>query len=115
MGQKKKRRLSPKRQWEQDLINDYADYRWHELLDPLYEQFQQWKAGRLEHWDLAQAIHEYYKENRERYKFFGQKRETLALWIQWDRPWFETWVAEHPPPPGVELCPPPFDWGEKDA
>lgn len=115
MSQKKKRRLSPRRQWEQDLVSAYYDHRWRELLEPLYGQFQQWKAGQLSHEDLGQAIHEYYKENRERYKFFEHKRESLVLWIQWDRDWFEPWVAENPPPPGVELGPPPFDWEEGSA
>jgi hypothetical protein len=45
------------RKWEQDLIDAYYDYYYHQILDALYEQFQQWKAGELTHEDMDQAIH----------------------------------------------------------
>ncbi len=91
-------------QWEETLIADYFDYRSRQLLNPLFEQFQQWKAGRLSHNDLFDAIHLAHVENQERYNFFSQKRQTLAKWIQFD-PWFDTWLETHPAPDGADLLP----------
>lgn len=91
-------------QWEEALIADYYDHRSHKLLDPLYEQFQQWKAGSLRHDELLHAIHLVHKENQEFYNFYSQKRQTLAKWIQFD-PWFDEWVKTHPAPEGADLLP----------
>jgi hypothetical protein len=102
---RKKRRQTPEWKWEQALIDDYYDYRWHEVLDPLYEKFKRWEAGELDHWDMDQAIHETHKEDRRLYSLFTQGRRSLVGMIQWDDEWFDEWVADHPPPPGVELVP----------
>ncbi len=104
---RKKRRQTPEWQWEQALIDAYYDYRWHQVLDPLYEKFQQWKAGQLTHTDMDRAIHETHKQTRELYSLFTNKRDFLIDLIQMDREWFESWVADNPPPPGIELRPPP--------
>ena len=61
-----KRHKSPRQRWEQALIDAYYDYRCHEVLDPLYDQFQRWKAGELTHDDMDQAIHEAQRKNQER-------------------------------------------------
>lgn len=106
---RKKKRQTPEWQWEQALIDAYYDYRWRRVLDPLYEKFQRWKAGQLTHADMDRAIHETHKETRELFKLFTSKRSWLVTLIQLDREWFQEWVAEHPPPPGIELLsfPPP--------
>ena len=91
-------------QWEETLIADYYDYRSRKLLDPLYEQFQQWKAGSLSHDALFNAIHLVHKGNQEFYNFYSQKRQTLAKWIQFD-PWFDEWLKTHPAPEGADLLP----------
>jgi hypothetical protein len=104
---RKKRRDTPEWQWEQALIDDYYDYRWRQVLDPLYEKFQRWKAGELTHHDMDQAIHETHKQDQELYKLFRESRRFLIGLIQWNREWFEGWVTDHPPPPGVELAPIP--------
>ncbi len=101
----KKRRETPEWQWEEALIAAYYDHRWRQVLDPLYEQFQRWQAGELTHADMDQAIHETHKQTREVYSFFTERRDTLIAIIQWDQAWFKTWVADHPPPPGVQLTP----------
>jgi hypothetical protein len=103
----RKKRQTPEWQWEQALIDAYYDYRWHQVLDPLYEKLQRWKAGELAHADVDKAIHETHKQNRELYHLFRESRSFLVGLIQWDRDWFEGWVVENPPPPGVELVPPP--------
>jgi hypothetical protein len=53
---KNKRRETPEWAWEQKLIDDYYDYRWRQVLDPLYEQMQQWKVGQLGHDGIDQAF-----------------------------------------------------------
>lgn len=91
------------RRWEETLVADYYDYRCRALLEPLYEQFQQWKGGDLDHETILDAIHQAHKANRERYLFFAQSRSDLARLIQLD-PWFQEWVETHPAPEGVELA-----------
>jgi len=104
---RKKSRETPEWQWEQALIDDYYDYRWRQVLDPLYDKFQRWKAGELTHWDMDEAIHETHKQNRKVYNFFRESRSFLVGLIQWDQEWFEGWAAGHPPPPGARLASPP--------
>jgi hypothetical protein len=102
-----KKRRTPEWQWEQALIDAYYDHRWRQVLDPLYEKLQRWKVGELTHADVDRAIHETHKQNRELYRLFRESRSFLVGLIQWDRDWFDGWVADNPPPPGVELVPPP--------
>ncbi|MFL5659111.1 MAG: hypothetical protein ACJ8CB_33620 [Ktedonobacteraceae bacterium] len=70
---RKHKSKSPEWQWEQSLIDAYYDARMHEALAPLYEKFQRWKAGELEHADIDQAIHKVHKQNQELYSFFTQR------------------------------------------
>jgi hypothetical protein len=86
-------------QWEQALIDAYYDYRWREILDPLYEKFQRWKAGELSHDDMDAAIHQTHKQTRKLYTLFSESRSFLVRLIQWDAAWFDEWVIHHPPPP----------------
>ena len=58
-------RNKPVRQWEQDLIDAYYDHSYRQVLDPLYEQFQRWKAGELSHEDMNEAIHKVHRENQK--------------------------------------------------
>jgi len=111
---KKRGRESSRRQWEQMLIDDYYDYRWREILEPLYEMFQLWHAGELSHDDMDQAIHETHKKTQKAYSFFLERRPWLVTMIQWDREWFRTWLKDHEPPPDVELVPYPPLEGEEE-
>ena len=104
---RRKRRETPKWQWEQALIDAYYDHRWHEGLDPLYEKFQRWAAGELTHEDMDQAIHETHKQNQGLYSLFTESRSFLAGGIQLDEEWFDGWVTDNPAPPGVKLVPRP--------
>jgi hypothetical protein len=103
---RKKRRQTPEYKWEQALIDDYYDYRWRQVLNPLYEKFKRWEAGELEHYDMDQAIHETHKQNQDLYRLFTESRAFLVGLIQWDEDWFEKWAIDHPPPPGIEPMPP---------
>jgi hypothetical protein len=102
---RKKRRETPEWKWEQALIDDYYDYRWRQVLAPLCAKFKLWEAGELTHYDMDQAIHATHKQNQELYGLFTQSRSFLVGLIQWDEEWFDEWIVDHPPPPGVELAP----------
>jgi hypothetical protein len=98
---------SPAREWQQKMIDDYYDFKWKELLEPLFQDFQRWKAGERSHADMDAAIHAAHKESQKLYSLFGEKRETLASWIQLDQDWFLPWLAGHPAPDNVRLIPNP--------
>jgi hypothetical protein len=66
---------TPGYQWEQSLLDAYYDYRWREVLEPLYQKFQQWKAGELDHMGMDEATHQTHKQTQEVYAFFTQKRD----------------------------------------
>jgi hypothetical protein len=98
-----KRTQTPEYQWEQALLDAYDDYRWRQVLEPLYQKFQQWKAGELDHMDMDEAIHQTHKQTQEVYVFFTQKRDWLVRVIQFDETWFRAWVKDNPPPAGYRL------------
>ena len=89
---------SPLYQWEQEMIDAFEDYQWHLVLDPLYEQFQRWKAGRISHLELDEAIHKIHKDCQEVYGLFTNKHDFLARAIQANEGWFPEWVEDHPKP-----------------
>src|SRR5215213_5780966 len=98
-------RGTPEWQWQQLLLDHYYDYRYHKLLDPLYEQFSGWKAGELTHESITSHIHEVHKETGQLFNLFGQNRNWLLQLIQFDREWFSAWLDRHPAPPGIQLAP----------
>ncbi len=98
------RRRSPQRQWEQALIDAYYDHRWRQVLDPLYDKFQRWKAGDLTHDDIDHAIHQTHRQTQQLFSLFTTKRDLLARMIQMDTDWFETWTRDHPPPEPEQPC-----------
>lgn len=91
------------RRWEQALIDEYNDHRWHEVLDPLYDKFQRWKAGELDHADIDKAIHQTHKLTQELYGVFTLKHEILVRSIQLNEDWFQSWLKDNPPPAGYNL------------
>ena len=100
---RKKRAHPPEYQWEQALLDAYYDFRWRQVLDPLYDKFQRWKAGELDHAEMDKAIHQTHKLTQELYGVFTLKREILVRAIQLDKDWFQAWVEENPPPVGYQL------------
>ena len=105
MANKKRSRTpqTPEYQWEQALLKANCDYRWREVLEPLYQKCQQWKADELDHMDLDQAIHQTHKQTQEVYVFFTQKRNLLVRVIQLDEAWVQSWVKDNPLPASYTL------------
>ena len=99
MSGEEKRQEGTGRQWDEALSNDYYDYRWHQLLDPLCDTFRSWKAGELTHADVDRAIDDAYKQRCVINDLFAQRKDRAVALIQWwDRDWFEAWVKEHRAP-----------------
>lgn len=101
--------MSPKN-WEETMVNAYWDYRWRQIMDPLCDAFQRWKAGELGHADVDRAIDTAYKDKCLINNLLTHRPDRAAAVIQWwDREWFLTWIQENRPPPDVELSdvPPP--------
>ncbi|MBM3120269.1 MAG: hypothetical protein FJ006_12135 [Chloroflexi bacterium] len=96
-GQKK-----PLREYQQSMIDAYYDSWMKEMLEPLYEAFQQWKRGDLKHDELTELIHKVHRENQKGYSFFTQGRSHIIACIKMDSDWFPEWLRNNPPPPGVE-------------
>jgi hypothetical protein len=92
------KKRSPLYQWEQEMIDAFRDYQWHLALDPLYEQFQQWKAGELSHLEIDEAIYRTHRECREVYSLFMNNHDFLAKVISHNEDWFPQWEKEHPRP-----------------
>ncbi len=98
MSDQKEQQQSPEWQWERALVDDYYDYRWRQMLEPLCETFQRWKEGELTYEDVDQAIEKAYQEKVVLHNLFSQRRDRAAGLIQWwDHEWFEAWIAEHRP------------------
>ncbi|HHS97963.1 MAG TPA: hypothetical protein ENK08_08725 [Chloroflexi bacterium] len=93
--------------WEQKLIEDYRDYRWRRLMEPLCEKMERWRVGKLPYAEMDETMEELYREVCELRNLFSQREDRVVLLIQWlDREWFEEWVKEHRPPPGARLVEP---------
>ena len=89
--------------YQQALIDAYYDTWMRQMLEPLYEAFQQWERGDLKHSDLTELIHKVHRENQKAYSFFTQNPTEIIVCIKLDSEWFSAWLKDNPPPPGVEL------------
>jgi hypothetical protein len=84
--------------WDQRMIDDYYDHRWHRLIDPLCEKMQLWKDGNLTHAEMQQTLEEVHQGICEVRCLFRQRRDRLVNLIRhWDLDWFDNWVKEHAP------------------
>jgi hypothetical protein len=94
--------------WEEKLVEDYRDYRWRQLMEPMCDKMQSWKAGEFTHADMDQALEECHQQVCELCNILNQRKDGLVMLIQWlDREWFEAWAKEHRPPPDARLASPP--------
>lgn len=93
----------PLRQYQQSLIDAYYDTWMKEMLEPLYEAFQQWKRCDLKHDELTELSHKVHQENQKAFSFFTQGRNQIIACIKMDGDWFPGLLRNNPLPPGVEL------------
>jgi hypothetical protein len=92
----------PGTDWNQRMIDDYYDYRWHRLIDPLCDKMQLWKDGNLTHAEMEETLEETHQEICEVRILFRQRKDRLVNLIQhWDREWFQDWLKKHSPPHGA--------------
>jgi hypothetical protein len=89
---------NPGADWDQRLIDDYYDYRWHRLIDPLCDRMQLWKEGSLSHAEMERTLEEVHQEICEVRCLFRQRTDRLVNLIRhWDSDWFEAWLEKHTP------------------
>lgn len=92
--------------WEEKLVADYYDYRWQQLMEPMCDKMQLWKAGQLTYTEMDRALEECHQKVCEARNILSQRQDRLVLLIQYlDREWFKKWVQKHTPPPGARLMP----------
>ncbi len=87
--------------WESEMIAAFEDDQWNELLDPIYEKFQAWKAGSLSPDELNKALDHTYRERRDLDRLFYEKHDWLARVIPLNEAWFTNWLKSHPKPEEV--------------
>lgn len=93
--------------WEEKLVDDYRNYRWRQLMEPMCDKMERWRAGELTYAEMDQALEECHGRACEVRNVLTQRTDRLVTLIQWlDREWFEEWVKNYSPPPGARLAPP---------
>ena len=93
--------------WERKLIDDYYNYRWKDLLEPVCATAARWKAGELTIAAMAETLENIHGQVCELRNLFAQRDDRLVLLIQWmDREWFEGWIRDYSPPPGARVVAP---------
>jgi hypothetical protein len=91
-------------QWEQTLVDDYCDYRWRQLMEPMCAKMEGWRAGTLTYADMDQALEECHRQVCDARTVLNQRRDRLVTLIQLiDREWFLGWIEEHSPPAEAKL------------
>jgi hypothetical protein len=92
--------------WEQQLTDDYRDYRWKQAIEPLCDHLQRWREGNLSHDEMDLVLEDIHQKTCEMRNLFSQRQDRLVMLVQWlDREWFKAWLAEHSPPKGARLAP----------
>jgi hypothetical protein len=106
--------MSPK-SWEEAMTEAYWDYRWRQIMEPLCETFQRWKAGELGHDDVDRAIDAAYKEKCSINSLLAQREDRAAAIIHWwDPEWFEAWIEKNRPPAHIKIDALPINESEQD-
>ncbi|MFK4997889.1 hypothetical protein ACI2OX_11970 [Bacillus sp. N9] len=52
-------------------MDQYHQKMTEDALAPLFDDFQDWKNGKLPYWELTERIHEFHKENQQIWKTFN--------------------------------------------
>jgi len=99
----KKKQNSPEDKWEEELLGAFYDYRWHEVLDPLYNKMQLWKADQLDHEIILGDIERVQKELKEANQLLRFNRKFVLSIVMATEDFFKPWIAGHPVPPGVVI------------
>ena len=90
--------------WEEKLTDDYWNYRWRKIMEPLCETFQAWKAGKIGHTEVDKAVDRAYQEKYSINNLLSQRPDRAAAIIHWwDPEWFEAWIEENRPPADADL------------
>lgn len=93
------RQKPAKREWQRKMIDEYYDHRFRETVEPLYQDMQRWKAGKIAHAKLDRSIHETHTKMQKLWSLFNESRDFLVGLIRMDEDWFAAWLKENPTPP----------------
>lgn len=76
----KKKKTKEQRKMDREIVERYHQKLTEDALEPLYENFIQWKAGQLAYYELTEQIHEFHKNNQKiwsKFNSFGWDDEFL--------------------------------------
>ncbi len=82
--------------WEDRLADEYRDYRWHQLMEPMCEKMEKWRRGELAFAEMDKSLETCCQRAYEVRSVLTQRNDRLVLLIQLlDREWFDAWVEQH--------------------
>ena len=68
----KKKKTKEQREMDREIVGRYHQKVTEDALEPLYENFRQWKTGKLSYKELTEQIHEFHKYNQKIWSKFEQ-------------------------------------------
>ncbi|WP_164667815.1 hypothetical protein [Virgibacillus doumboii] len=73
------KKTKAERKRDREILSLYHKYLTEKELEPLYEQFKQWKTGHLPYDELTELIHEFHKKNQEIWKTFNYDNDEYLV------------------------------------
>jgi len=78
MSHEQKGAPSTAKEWERTLIEDYRNYRWNQVMEPLCDKLQLWKDGQVGYEELDQFMEKIHHQIWEVRNVFGQRKDRLV-------------------------------------
>ncbi len=67
----KRKKSKSERKRDREIVELYHKKVTEDALEPLYANFQAWKSGDLQYYELTEHIHQFHKKNQEIWKMFN--------------------------------------------
>ncbi len=67
----KSKKSKAERRRDREIVERYHKKVTEEALEPLYNNFLEWKAGKMPYYELTERIHEFHKENQKIWSMFN--------------------------------------------
>ncbi|KXB00460.1 hypothetical protein AKJ41_04045 [candidate division MSBL1 archaeon SCGC-AAA259O05] len=64
------------------IIEEYYNMKMKQALEPLYQNFQKWDKGEIDHSEISEAIHECQKEIQKIHSIFNSGTDFLMKLIE---------------------------------
>lgn len=75
----RRKKSKEERKRDREIVELYHQRVTEEALEPLYENFQKWKSGKLPYYELTEHIHEFHKLNQKIWSRFNTNDEFLIF------------------------------------